>query len=66
MHKRQYQIMIAVGAPEGAGLYEVWCESLGQTYPGTNSPWPLIDHLGFFQTRDEAQDFIDLRMKGDV
>jgi len=55
--KRNYQIMIAVGAAKGCGLYEVWSESVSKPVE--------FQHMGYFQTRVEAQDWIERRVESD-
>lgn len=49
---RKYQIMIAVGGPK---LYELWTEYEGR-----------FTHLGYFDTRAEADEEIQRRTYGDT
>jgi len=57
--KRQYQIMIAVGAAKGSGLFEVWITE-GNGFKATDHV-----HCGYFQKREDAQSYIDYRIDQD-
>ncbi len=62
--KRQYKIMITLGAAKSCGVFEVWGENVTPAY---GAAWCAADfsHHGYFQTREDAQAWIDRRIDSD-